>query len=468
MSKCQFPITSDPDTGEILQVLKRKFEKLEEKTSGKCLVNELKVDDLLELLYKKINHVKENCEGPSGKKPCSCSSNEQKEPPVKECQCAQQGPAKECQCQKCQEQSPHEHPPAQPVKECPKCPDPPPVSPMDCPKCPVYPACPPCLNPGPVEEPVKEIPWIGDLPDPIKPPVNETPKPPDVVLNTVGQMTPEGNDCIGGKWMRKTSEAVLNIQGNNHGVTKSESHAPSGISWITEEDWKAAEWDGVPRDMCKMSRQEICSWAFPKWHTMRGLKQMYDKQPAFADPKNPTVSEIEAWNVRVVNHARDLFGIKVRVKNDRCLHLLAHWAEERGSTRKWDIPKYPGGCPEPHTHCGVGFMPDCEDQKPYLKEGEACCPGLNGGFPAEGILGVRVDHPWSIRMATIIGRYICQQAGTGGHMGAIFKSTSMGLSWFCIPADIDREMKEVGFPWWSGLRIQYGPEVEDPNYCART
>jgi hypothetical protein len=298
-------------------------------------------------------------------------------------------------------------------------------------------------------------------PDPVNKPNDPPPNNTPVVLN---QFTPQGGPCIGAQFIIESTEKAQTDTNNPNRLLK--GHGLEALDKITAEMWKDMEWDGVPRDLCSMSKAQICDYAFPN-KIMRGLKQLYEKKNPFKDPKKPTVAEIEDWHVNVINHLRDLFGIKVKIEKDRCLYLQAHWAQEKFVSRKWDSPKYPNTCAGKNilTHCGFAFVPDCEDQKPYLNGG-SCCEGkewkFGGTAGGEGLLGGWYTTPWVIRLNNIIGDYVCGN-GTTGHMEPVFIAPTMGASWFCgTPQDpSDSRYTAVRFVWGK-------TDVRDPKYCEKT
>jgi hypothetical protein len=92
----------------------------------------------------------------------------------------------------------------------------------------------------------------------------------------------------------------------------------------------------------------------------------------FADKFAPTVDEIDHWNIKVINHIRDMLGIPNKVTGDPRLYLEVAWADERKFTTIWDT-KYPGvfdtaygPCSKPSSngHCGaMVFLTDKQTQE---------------------------------------------------------------------------------------------------------
>jgi hypothetical protein len=179
----------------------------------------------------------------------------------------------------------------------------------------------------------------------------------------------------------------------------------------------------------------MCSYVFPvSPYVMRGLRDVYENINPFVDEVNPTVAEVDNWNLEVVRHFRRLFGITTPVSNDRCQYLRAQWSTERKNTTVWDS-MYPtdggiggaGPCGSGSgSHCGFTFVPSCADQLPYLN-GSDCCTytGL-----AEGLAGVNIALPWFCKLGFVIAQYLCNE-GRGGHTGPFFGREKMGISWLC-------------------------------------
>lgn len=261
-----------------------------------------------------------------------------------------------------------------------------------------------------------------------------------------GQFTPKGisplvgNDCI--EDSTNLSLIATYKKGEKIGQKANTSHDPDGVTWISKDQWDNAKWDGVPINVCGKSREQICSFVFPNGapgkpgNTMRGLRELFYKINPFADNMHPTVEEIDAWNVKVIQHFRNLIGATMQVKPDKCLFLKSQWQSERQFTKAWDT-KYPGPVDEDNPlfgpclpgsaeHCGARFLPSCSDQAPFLNGGKCC--ELTGG--AEGIFTVNKDIPWSIKLSRVIASTLCTE-GLGGHTGPFYGRELVGLSFVC-------------------------------------
>jgi len=232
------------------------------------------------------------------------------------------------------------------------------------------------------------------------------------------------------------------IEAGTQAANWNKGHDPDGINWISRDNWRAAEWDGVKFNPCGKTTAQICAFCFPSYNTMRGLRELYYSQNPlpFQDPKHPTIAEVDNWNVKVVQHFRDLIGAPVKVVPSKCEFLRAHWSNERQWTRVWDT-KYPTDTCLNFTnpHCGAGFIPSCADQQPYLNGGP-CCTSTAG---AEGIFTTKTDLPWSIKLARVIADTVCRE-GLSGHSGPFVGREYMGLSFVCMGASTVVRAK------WSG------------------
>lgn len=256
---------------------------------------------------------------------------------------------------------------------------------------------------------LSDVPWIGAPVGPV-------------------QYTPEyRSGGVGGAAVIRAGIKAANDKGNRHD--------PDGIVWLQPAHWEEAKWDGVPyTDYENMSRGALCKAIFPNSNTMRGLREHFYAVQPFKDNQNPTVAEIDAWNIEVVRHFRRLLGITIPIEPDRCLFLRAQWATERKATDVWDA-KYPGTfstaygpCGEGSIpHCGAAFAPNEEDQVPY-GAGEYC-PHKGGG--TEGIGGTNQDIPWSIKLGRVIAMFLCLE-GIRGHTGPFLTRQRAGFAWHNI------------------------------------
>lgn len=223
---------------------------------------------------------------------------------------------------------------------------------------------------------------------------------------------------------------------------------PDSVTWLTPTQWASVSWDGVPLDTTGLTRQQLCTWLGPSPYLVKGLRQRFYEVNPFTDNDNPTVAEINDWNLEVIRHFRKLFGNSSPVDHDARLYLEALWADERKYSTVWDtaypvgmvyqtnpeVLSYTGGT---HVgpcvgytdvavgHCGAGFFPSTADRAPYISASYnndyITHPELNGynarfsgteGMAALNPLGV----PWSMKLAFIIRNWICNE-GLTQHAG---------------------------------------------------
>ena len=233
------------------------------------------------------------------------------------------------------------------------------------------------------------------------------------------------------------------------------SQDPNGILWINPTNW--VPWDGVPLDTTGKTNTQLCSWLFPKQsYALRGLKERFYQVNPFADNTAPTVAEIDNWNIEVIKFYRELLGVNRPVQNDARLYLECRWSDERKYTTQWDAAYPPTGAfgdaygpchlgdgtsiDTATGHCGDSFFPSTTDRTPYIT-----APPYNNttDYPelinynsrasqATGIQGINAGLPWSIKLATVIGRFICTE-GLTGHPGPYVGAGArqyFGCSWW--------------------------------------
>lgn len=226
------------------------------------------------------------------------------------------------------------------------------------------------------------------------------------------------------------------------------------------------QWDGVPFNPVGKTNAEICAFvkplgAWPNPFVYKGLLQKYNEVQPFADEVNPTVAEIDKWNLEVVNHFRNLFGIPP-MQPDARLYLECRWADERKYTQDWDTA-YPAGSAQyptagapggpcwlngaPYdtsgTHCGAAFFPNETDRAPYIAAAPynndlVAYPELSGytarASAAEGKSGATQWIPWGVKMAHVLTQWLCSE-GITGHSGPYFGNPARGY---------------IGMSWWLG------------------
>lgn len=232
------------------------------------------------------------------------------------------------------------------------------------------------------------------------------------------------------------------------GVPSVTNHSPAGIGWIPQSAWDLSVWNGVPYDVTGKTKAQICNFVFPTSNTMRGLRQLYESAPPFADPRNPKVHEIDFWNIKVINHFRALFGIGPITPSYR-LYAEAQWSTERRWSPKWNA--YPassaltyGPCPNANPHCGASFIPGIGDQNWLLLNGGAYgyTSSMVRQSVAEGLGGVNTNIPWSIKLGRVIAAFLCNE-GLVGHTGPFLRRQKFGISFY----NIGDGTTQVRFKW---------------------
>lgn len=253
-------------------------------------------------------------------------------------------------------------------------------------------------------------------------------------------------------------------------VTASPRHDPDGISWISPAIWASASWDGTPLPS-GLSKAQICQWFRPTAggaYVVKGLRERFYQVNPFADNSNPTVKEIEDWNLEVIRHFRALVGVTTPIRHNPRLYLEARWSQERKRTQIWDNtypitrPEYTGkqtgwsdgpcwlnGNPYDTAsgHCGDSFFPfDTPDRTAYTSttpyNGDTVkYPDLvnytSRHAKAVGIISVNHNVPWSIKMALVISTWICME-GLGGHAAPYLGNrTEFGCSWWWLGGGVD-------------------------------
>lgn len=340
----------------------------------------------------------------------------------------------------------------------------------------IYPPCKPCKQTkipkldksalftdiGLPEDTLGQPPFHDDTPCPTKEFIKETDKyeedaevwfvkPPPVQLLT--QYTPSytRTSSPSGAEMINTQTALSQARPDVN------SQDPDGFTSIPAQDWADSTWDGTPLDPTGLTPTQLCDFIRPvNSLVIRGLRERFYEVNPFADNTNPTVAEIDNWNLEVIRHFRSLFGNTTPVSNDPRLFLEARWASERKRTQDWDVD-YPstgtyggpgGPCFDASNnpvdtaggHCGASFWPDVDDRGIYIS-----AEPYNSDFSkypelapetytlrraqAEGVAGTSRDVPWSIKLAVVIANWVCSE-GLTGHSGPYFGREYFGSDWW--------------------------------------
>lgn len=224
------------------------------------------------------------------------------------------------------------------------------------------------------------------------------------------------------------------------------AHDPDGVGWISPEDWAAAEWDGTIYNPSQMSPEDFAAAICPSVDRVRGIREVFYQHNPFADVNNPTKAEVDEWHRIAINHVRALIGYTSddrQVKKDHCMFARALWGDERKFTTMWD-DEYPGTVGSAagpcqgssNAHCGATFIPDLEDQAPYLPDGH---PGCSAQAGSEGVFsGPKSNIPWSIKWSRGLCNTLLAEGFWGGHVGPWFHREMFGFSfWDDDPDDND-------------------------------
>lgn len=243
------------------------------------------------------------------------------------------------------------------------------------------------------------------------------------------------------------------------------SHDPDGVGWLTPESWEAAKWDGTVYDPTTKTKDELVKCLCPSVDQVRGIREVFYAAKPFADNMNPTKTEVDEWHRIAINHIRALVGYTSedrQVKKDHCLFARALWGDERKFTTMWDS-KYPGTngsafgpCQgSNNAHCGASFVPDYEDQIPYLPVGFEACGTPQG---AEGVFsGPKSNIPWSIKWSRGFCNTLIAEGFWGGHVGPWFHRETFGFSfWDNDPSNNNNN---------AILRAKWGGTLMDNLYC---
>lgn len=258
------------------------------------------------------------------------------------------------------------------------------------------------------------------------------------------------------------------------------AHDPDGVGWISEADWQAAEWDGTIYNPSQMTPQEFADAICPSVDRVRGIREVFYAHQPFADNENPTKAEVDEWHRLAINHVRALVGyteVERQVQPDHCMFARALWGDERKFTTDWD-EAYPGTNGSAYgpcegsnnAHCGATFIPDPEDQAPYLPEDYPACTEQAG---SEGVFsGPKSNIPWSIKWSRGFCNTLLAEGFWGGHVGPWYHREKFGLSfWDNDPANNDNNA--VLRAKWTGTLMpslycnpddpECDPEATGPN-----
>ena len=219
-------------------------------------------------------------------------------------------------------------------------------------------------------------------------------------------------------------------------------------SWLPGNglDWKKKEWDGIPLDYEGKTPQQICQWMY-SGYAMKGLKQWYDEVKPFANEAQPTMKEVDAWNVNVIRHFRRLLGIDTEVVAHEDLFMKCWFSDRRYSGLDRNVPPdmndtaygpcvwWNGGgwTQGSNAHCGALYKPSGINWNVMYT--------VNNGYPApptagpdwseatEGIATVNTNLPWALKLSAALSQFVCNE-GLGGHAGPFTSRTQVGMSFW--------------------------------------
>lgn len=224
----------------------------------------------------------------------------------------------------------------------------------------------------------------------------------------------------------------------------------NGATNVYNYDDPKYQWDGTPLDRIGKTNAELCAFVKPDgpWPSnfiYKGLLQRYREVQPFADEVNPTVEEIDMWNLEVINHFRKLLGVPGTMLPDARLYIECRLADERKYTTAWDAAYPSGTCPPGSgAHCGWRFFPSAGERAPYIADipynnDFVKYPELDGYTmlynQSEGIAPVHHWIPWGVKLAHILTQWICTE-GIVGHPGPYFGNPPrayVGMSWWYNP-----------------------------------
>jgi hypothetical protein len=237
------------------------------------------------------------------------------------------------------------------------------------------------------------------------------------------------------------------------------SHDPQGVSWISSADWTAARWDGTIYNPSRMTQAEFAAAICPSVDRIRGIRELFYQRRPFADNANPTKAEVDEWHAIAINHVRALIGYTSpdrQVKKDYCMFARALWGDERKFSTQWDA-QYPGTLGSAfgpcqgstNAHCGASFIPNLNDQAPYLPAGH---PGCSVDQGAEGVFsGPKSNIPWSIKWSRALCNTLITEGFWGGHTGPWFHREKFGLSFWDVDPSNNNSNATVRAKWTGNL-----------------
>lgn len=249
------------------------------------------------------------------------------------------------------------------------------------------------------------------------------------------------------------------------------AHDPDSVSWISADSWLASKWDGTIYNPSRMSKADLTSAICPSGDRVRGIREVFYQYQPFADNRNPTKAEVDEWHRIAINHVRALVGYTSEdrlVKKDYCMFARAQWGDERKFTTKWDAA-YPGTTGSAYgpcqgstnAHCGSTFVPNAQDQAPYLPDGHPPC-GTPGG--AEGVFSApKSNIPWSIKWSRAFCATLGSEGFWGGHTGPWFHRELFGFSFWDTDPSNNNNNAILRAKWTGNLMPSLYCNPSDPQ-----
>jgi len=220
-------------------------------------------------------------------------------------------------------------------------------------------------------------------------------------------------------------------------------HDPASIGWIDSSEWDDATWDGTTISPKGRSPDDFYAAICPQPYIVRGLREAFENANPFSNNARPTKAEVDEWHLQFLKHVRALTGFADGVEErpgryrntekDRCTFAIAQWGNERKQTDMWDAAYPDGTCgADSGPHCGFGFKPAAAErnqgeQAEYLPQNAEQC---TSGVGSEGIFSVRVEDPWSIRVARAFCGTLRHEGYWGGHMGPFWRREKFGWNFW--------------------------------------
>jgi hypothetical protein len=200
-------------------------------------------------------------------------------------------------------------------------------------------------------------------------------------------------------------------------------HDPEGWNHIvSKEEWERSRWNG--KVLCNydlVEKPSLMSYLWPGGNLL-GLWELYDSLKPFSDVKNPTVEEVDKWNLAVIRHFRSLFMIDPPpIEPDLCLYVFSQWNNERQFSDCWDEKYKKFG--QDHNQ----FFPGMEvDRQPYLSDMKC---DFKEGFTA--LLNIKTQAPWFIKMSHILFELL---SNTDPHKAikSLLAATKIGMSFHVL------------------------------------